>query len=107
MVGYVQDDYQNTKKNSESMKNFKASCFFGQQVKHYDIETTKPIEEGEKKLKFNKITKHNAAASQDLAVTNKPAAAAPAATKKAEKVPAATTQTQIEEETTTAVEIEK
>lgn len=69
MVGYVEDDYTNSLKSGESMKNFKATCFFGRQVQHYDIETTKPIEEGEKKLKFNKIMKHNAAASLDLTVT--------------------------------------
>lgn len=30
MVGYVQDNYN--QKTGESMKNFKATCFFGQQV---------------------------------------------------------------------------
>jgi|Dee2metaT_16_FD_contig_21_10758231_length_550_multi_3_in_0_out_0_2 hypothetical protein len=51
------------------MKSFKATCFHGQQVQHYDVETTKTVEEGEKKLKFNKIMKHNSAASLDMAVT--------------------------------------
>lgn len=32
MVGYVEDDYTNSLKSGESMKNFKATCFFGQQV---------------------------------------------------------------------------
>lgn len=93
MVGYVQDDYKNSQRASESMKNFKATCFFGQQIEHYDVETTQPVEEGEKKLKFNKITKHNAAASKDLAIQSKPAAtskpAALVASNKTESTPAA------------------
>ena len=96
MVGYVQENYN--QKTGESMKNFKATCFFGQQVQHYDIETTKPIEEGEKKMKFNKIIKHNAAASLDLLATNKNSTAE--AVKKTEKAPAAKAQAQVEEEAT-------
>jgi hypothetical protein len=29
MVGYVQDDFLNAGKSSESMKSFKATCFHG------------------------------------------------------------------------------
>lgn len=72
--------------STESMKNFKATCFFGRQVDHFDIETTKPIEEGEKKLKFNKILKHNSAASLDLAKLNQ---AVQKSSKKEEKAPVA------------------
>jgi hypothetical protein len=43
-------------------------------VQHYDVETTKTIEEGEKKLKFNKIMKHNAAASLNMEVSKSSAA---------------------------------
>lgn len=64
MVGYVQEDYTNSKNSQESMKNFQATCFYGVQSQHYDIETTKPVEEGEKKLKFSKIVKHNSQANQ-------------------------------------------
>lgn len=73
MIGYVQDDFMSTKTSTESMKNFKATCFFGRQVEHFNIETTKPIEEGEKKLKFNKILTHNSAASLDLGKINQAA----------------------------------
>jgi len=69
MVGYVQNDFTNSMKSSESMKSFSATCFHGQQVQHYDIETTKTIEEGEKKLKYNKIMKHNSAANFNLEVS--------------------------------------
>lgn len=46
------------------MKNFQATCFYAKQNQHFDIETTKPIEEGEKKLKFNKIEKHDSSANK-------------------------------------------
>ena len=45
------------------MKNFRATCFYGVQNQHYDIESTKEVEEGEKKLKFSKIVKHNSNAN--------------------------------------------
>jgi len=67
MVGYVQEDY-NSKSSGESMKNFHATCFYGVQSQHYDIETTSPVEEGEKKLKFSKIVKHNSNANQQLSL---------------------------------------
>ena len=63
MVGYVQEDYTNSRGSSESMKNFAATCFYGVQNQHYDIESTKEVEEGEKKLKFSKIVKHNSNAN--------------------------------------------
>lgn len=66
MVGYVQEDYTNSKNSQESMKNFHATCFFGQQVQKYDIEQTKIVEEGEKKLKFNKIIKHDSNGNKEL-----------------------------------------
>lgn len=43
----------NSKNSQESLKAFQATCFFAVQATHYDIEQTKPVEEGEKKLKFN------------------------------------------------------
>jgi hypothetical protein len=63
MVGYVQEDYTNSRGSSESMKNFAATCFYGVQNQRYDIESTKEVEEGEKKLKFSKIVKHNSNAN--------------------------------------------
>ena len=66
MVGYLQEDYNSSKDSKESMRNFQATCFFAQQNQHYDIEQTKPVEEGEKKLKFNKIVKHNSQANKEL-----------------------------------------
>lgn len=68
MVGYLQEDFTNSKSSQESLKNFHATCFYAKQGQHYNIETTKPIEEGEKKLKWNKITKHDSSANKALTV---------------------------------------
>lgn len=66
MVGYVQQEFENSAQSSESMKSFKANCFYGVQAQHYDIEKTNAVEDGEQKLKMNKIITHNSAANQDL-----------------------------------------
>lgn len=88
------------------MKNFQATCFYAKQNQHYEIETTKPIEEGEKKLKFNKIMKHDSTANKALQLSAPKAAAAqksePAKTAEAEVAsasdgPDVTTTLQLEE----------
>lgn len=88
------------------MKNFQATCFYAKQNQHYEIETTKPIEEGEKKLKFNKIMKHDSTANKALQLKAPKAAAAqksePAKTPEAEVAsasdgPDVTTTLQLEE----------
>ena len=106
MVGYVQNDFMNTGKSSESMKSFTATCFHGQQVKHAEIETTKTIEEGEKKLKYNKIMKHNANANFNLEVSKSTAQTPKKEEKAAAPAPAAN-QAQVEEEPAASEEGEK
>jgi hypothetical protein len=67
MVGYKQDEatYYNMNRK-ESITNFIVTCFYAHQNEHWDIEQTKSEEVGDKKLKFNKIVKHNSLASKEF-----------------------------------------
>ena len=57
MIGIVQRDVEKFIINGESFQNFKAECFYGKQIIHYNIEHT--IKKQIKGNKINHIDVHN------------------------------------------------
>ena len=54
MVGFVQKEIQN-KNHPDTLSQLHTICFFGQQIKHFNVEKTEYQYVKEKDLKKNKI----------------------------------------------------